>query len=402
MKNLLLLIALALATGQPARAQTERGVGWWSGGIDAVDNRSTLFQQLNEAGTLDLRFTQGTFIQTDLLLGADLRLSRSKTLKREGFNLDAVTDERQTAVAAAPFIRRFLGKGALRGYVGGGVLVELNRDRLLTANTKTRDAEDLTTRWRVRPEVQAGLFYSISPRWGVDLQARSSVLPIAFTDLNLSLVMLTGVKSGQVTATPTKTPVQLLTGNWVVSGTFDVGNDRQQLTSAAGELATNVETRQAQRFTISPSLGYFVGRRWLVGVSVPISRRVQRNEFVRSATQTVSGITSDITTDGIGVAPFAKKYFTRGNFGPFVTARVGWQRERTYGLSATADVRANTYSWRVGGGLAYLLGKRFIVEGELAGVGGEWTSSRPGGELSRQIEVNATLRPAFTMSYVFL
>lgn len=391
-----------LLVSQPAWAQTERGVGWWSGGFNAVSSRSTLFQQLNEASSLDIRFTQGTFIQTDLLLGADLRLSRSKALTREGFTLEAVTDNRLTTVAAAPFIRRFWGKESLRGYVGGGVLVELNRDRLLTANTKTRNAEDLTARWRIRPEIQAGLFYAISPRWGVDLQARSSVAPIAFTDLNLSLVVLTGVKAGPTTADTKKIPTQLLTGNWVVSGTFDLGTDRQQLTSAAGELATNVETRQTERFVISPSLGLFTGRRWLVGVSVPISHAVQRSEFVRSATQTVSGITSDITTNGIGVAPFAKKYLTKGRFGPFLTARVGWQRERTYGLSATADTRTTTYSWRVAGGLAYLLGKRFIVEGELAGVGSQWASSRPGGESSNQVDVSATLRPAFTMSYVFL
>ncbi|MEZ0607606.1 hypothetical protein ACAW74_03770 [Fibrella sp. WM1] len=402
MKKLVLLIAPMLAVSQLAWAQTERGVSWWSGGLNAASSHATQFQQLNEASALELRFTQGTFIQTDLLLGADLRLSRSKNLKREGSNLDAVTDDRQTAVAAAPFIRRFWGKNALRGYVGGGALVELSRNRLLTANTKTRDAEDMTTSWRIRPELQAGLFYAITPRWGVDLQARSSVAPIAFTDLNLSLVLLTGVKAGPVGGESKKIPTQLLAGNWIVSGTFDVGNDRQQLTSAAGELATNVETRQAERFTISPSLGFFAGRRWLVGVSVPISHQVQRNEFVRSATQTVSGITSDITTDGIGVAPFAKKYLLKGNFGPFVAARVGWQRERTYGLSATADVRSTTYSWRVGGGLAYLLGKRFIVEGELAGVGSQWTNGQSGGEANRQVDVSVTLRPAFTMSYVFL
>lgn len=384
-----------------AWAQTEQGVGWWSGSVGVGKSHTNQFQEVGQSNTLTINFTQGTFVKTDLLLGADLRLSRTRNLTRQGFNFDAVTDDRQTSFAAAPFIRRFWGKQALRGYAGGGLLVEYSRDRLLTANTKTLEAEDLTNRWRVRPELQAGLFYAISPRWGTELSARSSVAPIAFTDLSLGLVILTGVEGGQKPVATNQVPTQLLAGNWLVSGSFDVGTDQQRLTSAAGERATTVETRQMKQYAFKPSIGLFTGRRWVVGVGIPVSRKVQSNEFARSA-QSVSGVASDVTTEALGVSPFAKKYLTKARFGPFVGAQVGWQRERTYGNGAAATLYATTYTWHLGGGLAYLLGKGFIVEGELAGIGNQWSANQTNGESGNQLVITATLRPTITMSYIFL
>lgn len=400
MKKRLLLLWLLKLMYQPAWAQTERGVGWWSGGATVQTGQSDLFENVNQTNTLNLQLTQGTFVRDNLLIGADLRLSRVRNVTKEGFNLDAVTDDRQTAFAATPFIRRFWGTQALRGYVGGGLAVQYSRDRQLTSNTKTRSSEAEQNSWQVRPDVQAGLVYFLTPRWGVELATRSSVVPLAFTDLSLGLVLLTDLKANRSPDSPTQTPRQLLSGNWVVSGTFNVGGEQRRLSSAA-ELANNVQIQKTQQYALSPSIGYFLGRRWLVGVAVPISRQTQTNEFLRAA-QSISGSSAVTTTDAIGVAPFIKKYFAKARFGPFVGARAGWQRERTRDETTRAVTNSTAYNWRVSGGLAYLLGDRFLVEGEVIGVGNDRSSNPQSGEVRSRFDVTATLRPVITMSYVFL
>ena len=124
--NWRLLGGCLLLAAHPLLAQTERGTGWWSGGVNSQTGRADLFQNKAEQTTLNLSVTQGTFIRDNILVGADLRLVRTRDLARQGFNFDAVTDSRQTTFSAAPFVRRFWGKEALRGYVGGGLSVVLD------------------------------------------------------------------------------------------------------------------------------------------------------------------------------------------------------------------------------------------------------------------------------------
>lgn len=400
MKQRLLYLGLLSLGTQPLQAQTERGTGWWSGGANVRAGRSDLFQTVNRTNTLGLNLTQGTFVRDNVLIGADLRLTRVRGLTEEGFNLDAVTDSRQTAFAATPFVRRFWGAQALRGYVGGGLAVQYSRDRQLTANTKTRSSEIEQNSWQVRPEVQAGLVYLISPRWGVELATRSGVVPIAFTDLSVGLVLLTDVKVDRSSALTTQPSEQLRRGNWLVGGSFSVGAEQRRLTSAA-ELANNVQRVQTQQYAISPSIGRFLANRWLVGVAVPISRQTQTNEFLRAA-QLVSSSSAVTTTDAIGVTPFVKKYLLKTRFGPFIGARAGWQRERTRDETTRVETNSTAYNWRISGGLAYLLGERFIVEGELVGLGNDWSANPQSGESRSRFDITATLRPTLTMSYVFL
>jgi hypothetical protein len=382
-----------------AWAQTERGVGWWSGSVEVQRGRTDGFQNTNDLTNLNLGLTQGTFIRTDVLIGADLRLLRTRSVTREGFNFDAQTDDRQTAFSATPFVRQFFGQTALRGYVGGGVQVQYARDRQLTTNTRQNTAETEQSRWQVRPEVQAGAVYLLSPRWGVELSARSSIVPLAFNDLSLGLVFLTDVKQRAMPKRNERWP-QLLATNWVLGGSFGITTEQRRLTSAAGEQATNVQTVQVTEYAVSPSVGYFLADGWVVGANVPISRRTQTDDFQRAA-QTGSSFSASSITDGIGVAPFVKKYLLPGRFGPFVAAQAGFQRERTRNDNRLEGL-TNAYHWRVSGGLTYLLGSNFIVEGELMSIGNEWSADALVGESRSQFGVRATLRPNIALSYVFL
>jgi outer membrane protein W len=398
-RQLLLIVGLFVLLMPTALAQTERGVGWWSGSVGVQSGRADGFQLTNQTNTLGLSLTQGTFVKHDLLIGADLRLARTRSVTQEGSNFDAQTDDRQTTFAATPFVRQFFGQTALRGYVGGGVQVQYGRDRLLTSNTRLNTAETEQNRWQIRPQVQAGAVYLLNPRWGVELSARSSVVPLAFTDLSLGLVLLTDVKQRSLPTRREDWP-QLMAGNWVVGGSFGVETGQRRLTSAAGERATNVQTEEVDQYTISPSVGYFLGSGWLVGVNVPISHRTGTNTFVRAA-QTTSNTSANSVTNGIGVSPFIKKYLLMGRFGPFLVARAGLLRERTRNDDRLESL-TDTYHWRVSGGLTYLMGGNFIVEGELAGIGNEWSSNTLAGETRRQFSLSATLRPTITLSYVFL
>lgn len=380
-----------------ALAQTEKGVGWWSGSVGWQQGRTALFQNTEELSTLTASLTQGTFLQDNLLIGADLRLTRLQDLTRQGFNFDAVSDSRQTTFGATPFIRRFWGKEALRGYVGGGLAVLYGRNRLLTTNTKQSTSEQETTQWRLTPEFQAGLVYAVNTRWGLELSTRSGLFPVSFANLNLGLVVLTDVKKKRPIVVSKQTPAQLLTGNWVVGGTFELGSNQQQLTSGNDKLTT-VQRQVTRQAVISPSVGYIPGRRWVVGVAVPFRQQELTNEFNRSSTDMQTGV---VLTKSIGVEPFAKKYLSKTQFSPYVLGRVGWRSERITGDGAVQS-QATGYSWRVSGGLAYLLGTRFIVEGEIGGVGASWSNDQQTGDTRKSTDVTLSLRPALTLTYVFL
>ena len=394
--NRRLLAGCLLLAAQPLLAQTERGTGWWSGGFNWQTGKTDLFQNRIEQTTLTLSVTQGTFIRDNILVGADLRLTRTRDLARQGFNFDAVTDLRLTTFSATPFVRRFWGKEALRGYVGGGLSVGFGRDRLLSSNTKQRVSERETSRWQVTPQFQAGLFYTIDSRWGIELATRSALAPLAFGDLSLGLVLVTDAKKKGAAPAPKQTPTQLLTGNWILGGTFDFGKQQQQLTSGGDQLTT-VQRRVTGQYTVVPSVGYMPGNRWIVGVSVPYRQQKLTNQFSRSANDVQTGT---VVTESIGVEPFAKKYFSKSHFGPFVGARAGWRSERVSG-DGTAPTQAPGYSWRVSGGLAYLLGNHFIMEGELGGIGSDWSTTQQTDDARRNTNIALTLRPALTITYVF-
>ncbi|MBO0939977.1 hypothetical protein J2I47_25755 [Fibrella sp. HMF5335] len=396
MSTQLRFTSLLLLLSQVAVAQTERGVNWWSGGVGTRSGQTELYQDISEQQSLDLSLTQGTFVRSNLLVGADLRYTRTRDLSRRGLNFDAVTDSRNGTISVVPFVRHFWGKQALRGYFGGGLSVSYGRNRIITANTFQRGSENQNTNWQVSPEVQAGLFYSIKPHWGIDLNARSSVIPLVFGNLNLGLVVLTGVKT-RARPEPRKTPNQLLTGNWLVGGSFSVGSQQRKLISAT-EQAQVVQSQTTQLISLRPSFGYMAGNRWVVGVAIPIRNQTVTNEFLRSARATTGG-GADVITKGIGLEPFVKKYLLSSRFGPYVGAQGGWITERTIGSAGGATTR---YSLRVSGGLAYMLGQRFIAEAEVGGLGHEWSNTTVTNESSNQTNFALTLRPALSLTYVFL
>ena len=392
---LLRLMISQLVISRSVLAQTEKGVGWWSGSAGWTNGRTTLFQNDNEVNTFTISLTQGTFLRDNLLVGADLRLERTRNLTRQGFNFDAISDSRQAAFAATPFIRRFWGKDALRGYAGGGVSVSYGRDRLFTTNTKQPVSEKELSQWRLTPEFQAGLLYSINTRWGLELSARSALSALSLANLNLGLVLLTDVKRKQPLSTPIQTPSQLLTGNWVLGGTFELGSSQQQLITGIDKLTT-VQRQIIEQFAISPSVGFMPGRGWVVGVAVPIRQHVLTNEFNRSANSSQTG---SVLTKSIGIEPFVKKYLSKRQFSPYMAGRVGWNNERISG-DGTLQTRATGYNWRVSGGLAYLLGTHFIVEGEIGGIGSNWSSVEQVGDSRSNTDFSLSLRPALALTYV--
>ena len=393
---LLILLNLVIG-GRVTLAQTERGVGWLSGSVGWQQGRTSLFQNDEQLTSLSVLLSQGTFVRDNLMFGADLRLARSRGQLRQGLNFDAVRDLRETTVGATPFVRRFWGADALRGYVGGGLAITHGRNRLLTANTQQRLSEQESTRWGLSPEFQAGLFYAIDTRWGLELSARSGLFPVSFSNLNLGLVVLTDVKRKRIIPVPEQKQTQLSAGNWLLGGGIDLSTNRQQLTSGTDRLTT-VQRQMTTQFTCSPSVGYTPGKRWVIGVAVPIRRQKLTNEFDQSA----NGIqTATVLTNSIGVEPFAKKYFSKTQFGPYVAGRAGWCEERISGGGAVTS-SASGYSWRVSGGLAYLLGTHFIVEGELGGIGSEWSDTRQNDDTSREINMTLSLRPSLSLTYVFL
>jgi hypothetical protein len=52
------------------------------------------------------------------------------------------------------------------------------------------------------------------------------------------------------------------------------------------------------------------------------------------------------------------------------------------------------------GGIAYLLGTNFIVEGEIGGFGSDWNNVDQTGDSRSNTNLSFSLRPSLTLTYV--
>ena len=342
MKTRLIGFALVAST-QLLCAQTQKGNGLIGGTaainyswIDRNDEQNKLSLWMPS-----LSLTAGRFVADNWLAG--LSVSGNSFLLRsrvEQTVADGGRDGRTTiiAVSTTPFVRRYFSIGPAFAFVGGGLSVNTNGQHERTVRGSIGGpiiTNRQVTNWSVNPFLEAGVNYFVSNRLAVQLSTAASSVPFTVSNLNLGLVYWTGPnqKTGQPAAQDNP---QTNRGNWLVEGSF----------SATGNTESNTTNSSANTtYQLAPSVSYFISKNTLLGLSIPLtySHSLGSSGWV------------------VGFAPYYQHYWTATRLTPYTRLGVNYD---VYGQNQTDD-RTRTLGASATIGLAYMAGKRFILETSL-------------------------------------
>lgn len=389
MRALTTLVSLALGMGT-LMAQTEKGRGVWSGGI--VGQLATTEKYLEKSRDLNVQLflNKAHFFRKDVAIGAELTAIGSTLHNSAGLGFDTRSSKLAVSTTTSAFVRRYWGRQNWRVYLGGGLLFGWDWARAESVTTPNLFSQTREDRLRLSPEVQAGFVYFLNNRWGVEATTRSTAFPLTISNLGVGVVMVTG---GRLPGRPQEVKItqnQLIATNWIIAGGFLVNDNIRELIPSRNK--DEVYRRETGRgISVTPSIGYLLANRLVVGVAAPFSYNILTDSYINTPGQAQIKIERWTA----GVQPFVKKYFTKNKLTPYAALQASWQWEEN---GTTSD----TYGARISAGMAYMIGTRFILEGELGRIGVGWSKTRNGEIRQNFGDIGATLRPGFSLSYAFL
>ncbi|MDV3661063.1 hypothetical protein CMU70_11395 [Elizabethkingia anophelis] len=142
-------------------------------------------------------------------------------------------------------------------------------------------------------------------------------------------------------------------GNWVVSGSTTLGFDNTNTEFKRGNVS--ISGPKINRFTITPSAGYFVMDNLSVGLDL---------EFTSRSTKYEEDDIKD-TNNAFAILPTATYYFTDNKvIKPYIGAGIGYAS-----IAETEESRGRSYhdttnglAWKVKGGVAYFLRRNVAAD----------------------------------------
>ncbi|MBN8821085.1 MULTISPECIES: hypothetical protein [unclassified Spirosoma] len=379
-------------------AQIQKGNGILSGTVSvAYDRQTRPFSTILNTGPTSvqtnwmpaLAITAGRFWKDNWLAGVSL----SGSLTRNQQNLESNTDRTYPntfySIFVTPFIRRYWQVGSVYVFGGVGVSVSTSGSRrsYFDSDGQLKESGERTKTMGIAPRVEAGINYLVSSRLGIQLLASTNSLPLSTAGLSAGLVYWTG--PGRMSnAQEQRDNPQTNAGKWVLEGGFSVTN--QQTNQDAGGGITAYQSR-TNVCSFSPSIGYFIGKNKLIGVSIPIA--YSGNHL----TSTNASASKDMQWT-VGVVPYFQHYWLPTQLTPYTRIEAGYMHytsEDYSGFSVNGAVRV---------GLAYMIGQRFILETSLAGASVSYRASgrsdRPGDAKTWNGGVSAGLTGNFALRYV--
>ncbi len=393
-KQLLAMAGVLLAWN--AGAQTQTGNGLLSGSVAVNYYQSeapqSTYSQSNWLPNLNL--TAGRFVANNWLLGLTVsgRSSFGESTVPVLGGLRNVTlrpTNRQISVTTTPFVRRYWRFDPVLVFAGAGVLVDVGGSEQVSQTynyqtSRVTTASQRTQNLSVNPYLEAGANYFLTKRLALQLTASAGSLPFTVGGFSTGLVYWTGPeRPGD--PQPERDNPQTNRGNWLVEGGFSVSSTtNRQVNGSTNQSALHT-------YTVSPAVGYFIGKNNLIGIRIPLA--FGRNENTASP-QTTNR--TDIRS--IGIAPYYQHYFSQTRLTPFFALSA------TYGvLTQTVDeVTLRSVQGSAGIGLAYMAGQRFIVETSL--VNAQFSSLRPDESSSANrtwsAGLSAGLSGSFAVRYV--
>ena len=156
-----------------------------------------------------------------------------------------------------------------------------------------------------------------------------------------------------------------------------------------------VMTQSSSRsFYVSPSVGYFVRKNNLLGISVPVGVGISDNSSQNPSFADRNNYWS------VGISPYFQHYWTSTRLTPYT--RVGATYYTFGGQQRIENTKYVSVDAALSVGLAYMAGKRFIVETSLANASLAYSSANgPETDYSSwDATLSAGLRGNFAVRYV--
>ncbi len=354
-KQLCTVAALLLAGS--VGAQTQKGNGLISGNLSLGYSRyNTSTQQTDDKQSVwqpQLRITAGHFVADNWLAGLSvsgaLNVQTSNAPLFPGQVKDAFGNS-NVSVDITPFARRYWQFAPVQVFAGAGLTVGLTDSRMTDSGfdetgQPIRPTERREKSFQVNPYLEAGVNYFLTNRLALQLVASTRSLPFALTGLSTGLVYWTG-NDRKADPQQARDNQQTVRGNWIIEGSFSSNRTARNFSAD-----TTVDRYTSAQYAISPSVGYFIRRNTLLGVSIPVNF---------GSTQGSAQNTQAYSYWSVSVSPYIQHYWASTRLTPFT--RIGatylaFQSNSGYPLKKPVSLSA---SFNIG--LAYMPGRRFIIE----------------------------------------
>lgn len=374
------LVTCLLTTYSAVYAQTEPGRGLWSANLQLNANQQTNLRSTDSysrrSPDLSLTINHGVFLNRNWLVGGSLSGNYYKELTKSG--VSSLERTRWTGGLSA-YVRKYWGKDQWRIYVGGGL--SGSREHIDQSGNDNTNAAILPREvtYHLRPLTQIGGVYFLNNRWGLELSTTSSAFPFSFSTFNAGLIYMTGFTPAGDAITSATPPAE---GSQTRAGRLLVG-------LGANFDGTTNQTGDSQSLTASPSIGFFVADNVVVGITVPLSWT-----WVNARARNVES--------NVGVSPYVKGYLANTRLRPYLSAAFTYSVYSFKQHPYPKDRISKTVGGTLGGGLAYLLGRHFIVEANLINLNVAKETQNNAQENGLWNEtLQLTTAPTFAVQYVF-
>ncbi len=391
MKHSLCVILTFLSV--TAAAQIRKGQTIWSAHVHSQFTRysqaTIKAPRYSAGGSVDFNF----FIRDGLALGlgAGGLWEEAQTMVEEpgGFG----TGYKKASWSMTPFVRKYWQIAPVLVYAGGGVDLSFSKVSSTQQAGYEKYEDSFSQNFSSTLQAQLGVIYPVSDRLGLEFGAQSAMFPLSFHSVRLGLVMTGASESGIGKTTLAGSP--LARGRWLLSGSFSSELSKGFTTNPDG-----VHHYRDPSSTIELAPGFFVRDRLMFGLGVfaglqgGVLKTPDKVGFVNVGNQ---------KPFLIGLRPFVKKYFSPAKLTPYLEGYISYDRIMSGGPAT------NTYNAGSHVGLAYILGKSWLIEGRLLELSGGYSeigdmktdvSTIPGPH-SYNLNLEAGLRPSLRVSFVF-
>lgn len=333
------------------------------------------------------------FIRSGLTLGLELNgsyFSQAMKFTENG----ASRPSRGYGLSVVPQVRKYWKVLPFFVYAGAGLSLAANSSLTYFRDEDVRYSESRYKTFNLIPQARLGLIYPLTKRLSIEAAGISDIYPASFNRLQLGLVLLASEGHSSVSEA-VKAVSALTAGRWVISGTFN--------SSLAKGSNYDEETNESYRnpaTLVQVGTGIFMPNRVLIGADITLGFRGSAINDRNSAGWMGTGSSKPWS---IGIRPYLRKYMTAMHLTPY------WEVSANYSRIMAGVDPTHTYSAGGQVGLAYVLGKHWILHAKLAGLTVGYSklpdnesevATLLGGE-KISAAIDAGLRPALTIAYSF-
>ncbi|KAA0992616.1 hypothetical protein [Dyadobacter aurulentus] len=389
-----LFSTILLVTCVSAVAQTKKGQTIWTAHINSQ------FVQTLQTPVKSPRYSHGGSGEVSFFIRDELAIGVGAKGSWDGYRLDigdseSLKMESKTSTSSVnPFMRKYWQLSPFTIYAGVGADLAFSKNKSLQYAVGQAYDDRVNRSVNIAAQAQLGVIYPLTSRLGLEFGARSNLFPLTVNTARLGLLLFTGSETKTRAENSPESP--LTKGRWLLSGSFGYTVNAGHTADTNGRFeyrtpATSIE--------LAPAL--FMRDRLLVGIGIFAGFQGGVLNTPEKAAFVTVGDKKPVL---VGLRPFLRKYLSPTKLTPYLEGYASYDRIMGGGGPAT-----NTYN--AGGklGLAYILGKNWIVEANLLGVAGGYSEvgenrneiATIGGVERFHVKLNAGFKPDFTISYVF-